>query len=114
VNCATPRAGPLASLSSVVSKPSVNKWKIARSFYERLTALTNLIATRSAARSVARPLRDCCALAAIILGRNRSLGVSLPALSSGVCGSALSSSVEPGVGSDGIFRNDKPKGLENS
>jgi hypothetical protein len=30
-------------------------------------------------------------------------------LSSGVLGSALNSSVEPGVGSDGIFRNDKPK-----
>jgi hypothetical protein len=28
----------LASFSSAVAKPSVNKWKIARSFYERLTA----------------------------------------------------------------------------
>jgi hypothetical protein len=80
-----------------VSKPSVNKSKIARSLYERLTVLTNLIATRSGARSVVRPLRDCCAPVAIILVRNRSLGLSLPALSSGVRGSALNSSVGPGV-----------------
>lgn len=47
-------------------------------------------------------------------GQTLIVGPFVAALSSGVRGSALNSSVEPGVGSDGIFRNDKPKGLENS